>query len=63
MMVCASFRIRLNIHRASPEFVSSGGRTIDGSGTGHARGLRRIHIKLIAVDYPHPIVTPIHDIN
>jgi hypothetical protein len=62
MMVCASFRVRLNIHCASPEFVCPSGRTIDGSGTGHAGGLRRIHVKLITADYSHPTVTPIHDI-
>jgi hypothetical protein len=35
---------------------------IDGSGTVHAGGLRRIHIKLIAADNSDSTVTPIHDI-
>jgi hypothetical protein len=62
MMVCASFCVGVNIHRASPEFVSTCGRTIDSSGASHAGGLRRIHIQLIAADYPHSTVTPIYDI-
>src|SRR5271156_3383246 len=58
-MVRAGFRIRLDQHRAGPQFLRADPRKIHSRRPQHPRRLRRVAIQSIASDDPHTLGAPI----
>ena len=59
VVVGAGFGIGLDLDGAGPEFIGAGFGVVDGGGAGHARGLLRVVVELVAAYDAHAIFAPV----
>lgn len=59
VMMRAGFGVGLDADCPGPEFIGPGFGVVDGSGTGHALGLGRVHVEVGAFDDAHAVLAPV----